>query len=95
MSRQFKGLKEIKGPLIILDDVQNVAFEEVVEIELDDGSTRFGRAFSIASIALCGTSFVTSLNTVPSISKNKIALSILLNPNSYLFLNISTMSTIS
>lgn len=39
MSRQFK-VEEIKGPLIILDDVQNVAFEEVVEIELDDGSTR-------------------------------------------------------
>jgi V/A-type H+-transporting ATPase subunit B len=47
MSRQFKGLKEIKGPLIILDDVQDVAFEEVVEIELEDGTTRFGRVVEI------------------------------------------------
>lgn len=47
MSRQFKGLKEIKGPLIILDDVQDVAFEEVVEIELEDGATRFGRVVEI------------------------------------------------
>ena len=47
MSRQFKGLKEIRGPLIILDDVQDVAFEEVVEIELEDGSTRFGRVVEI------------------------------------------------
>ena len=47
MSRQFKGLKEIKGPLIILDDVQDVAFEEVVEIELEDGSVRSGRVVEI------------------------------------------------
>ncbi|NTW91695.1 MAG: V-type ATP synthase subunit B, partial [Erysipelotrichaceae bacterium] len=47
MSRQFKGLKEIKGPLIILDDVQDVAFEEVVEIEIEDGTTRFGRVVEI------------------------------------------------
>jgi len=47
MSRQFKGLKEIRGPLIILDDVQDVAFEEVVEIELEDGATRFGRVVEI------------------------------------------------
>ena len=47
MSLQFVGLKEIKGPLIVLDNVKDVGFEEVVEIAIDDGTTRFGRVVEI------------------------------------------------
>jgi V/A-type H+/Na+-transporting ATPase subunit B len=47
MSIQYKGLKEIKGPLIVLDHIQDVGFEEVVEIELEDGSYRRGRVVQI------------------------------------------------
>lgn len=47
MSIQYKGLKEIKGPLIVLDHIQDVGFEEVVEIELEDGSYRKGRVVQI------------------------------------------------
>ena len=41
MSIQFKGLREIKGPLIILDQIKDVGFEEVVEIELEDGLWKY------------------------------------------------------
>lgn len=47
MSIQYKGLKEIKGPLIVLDHIQDVGFEEVVEIELENGSFRRGRVVQI------------------------------------------------
>lgn len=47
MSQQYIGLKEIRGPLIILDQVTNVGFEDVVEIELEDGTSRFGRVVEI------------------------------------------------
>ncbi len=47
MSIQFKGLREIKGPLIILDQIKDVGFEEVVEIELEDGTIRTGRVVQI------------------------------------------------
>jgi len=47
MSMQYKGLKEIKGPLIVLDNIRNVGFEEVVEIELENGSIRSGRVVQI------------------------------------------------
>ena len=43
MSVQFVGLKEINGPLVVLDNVSNVGYEEMVELVLEDGSIRTGR----------------------------------------------------
>ena len=36
MSLQYVGLSEINGPLVVLDDVDNASYDEVVEIRLDD-----------------------------------------------------------
>lgn len=47
MSLQYIGLKEINGPLIVLDHVQNASFEEMVELTLNDGSKRLGRIIEI------------------------------------------------
>ena len=47
MSLEFVGLKEINGPLIVLDGVKDTAYEEMVEIVLDDGSRRTGRVVQI------------------------------------------------
>ncbi len=41
------GLKEINGPLIVLDDVDNASYEEMVEIHLEDGGIRYGRIVQI------------------------------------------------
>ncbi len=43
MSIQYLGLKKIDGPLIALDKVKNVGYEEVAAIKLDDGTERIGR----------------------------------------------------
>lgn len=48
MSLQYVGLKEINGPLAVLDNVENAAYDEVVEIRLEDGSQRLGRVVEIA-----------------------------------------------
>lgn len=48
MSLQYVGLKEINGPLVVLDNVDNVAYDEVVDIRLDDGTTRIGRVVEVA-----------------------------------------------
>lgn len=47
MKLQYTGLDEINGPLIFLDDVENVGYEEMVEIKLKDGTSRFGRVVQI------------------------------------------------
>ncbi|MBP1561612.1 MAG: V-type ATP synthase subunit B [Oscillospiraceae bacterium] len=48
MSLQYVGLSEINGPLVVLDDVENVSYDEVVEIRLDDGSSRIGRVVEVS-----------------------------------------------
>lgn len=41
------GLEEINGSLIIMDNVDNASFEEIVEIRLNDGTQRMGRIVQI------------------------------------------------
>lgn len=48
MNLQYVGLSEINGPLVVLDDVEGVSFDEVVEIRLADGSQRIGRVVEIS-----------------------------------------------
>ncbi len=48
MKLQYVGLEEIKGPLIVIDHVKDVAYGEVVEIELDDGTIRRGGVIEIS-----------------------------------------------
>lgn len=47
MSLQYVGLSEINGPLVVLDHVQGASYDEMVEIQLKDGSTRLGRIVQI------------------------------------------------
>jgi V/A-type H+-transporting ATPase subunit B len=47
MSLQFIGLKEINGPLVVLDNVPNASFEEMAELYLEDGTKRLGRVVEI------------------------------------------------
>ena len=47
MSVQYIGLNEISGPLVVIDHVKNVGYEEMVELILLDGSLRHGRVIEI------------------------------------------------
>lgn len=44
---EYLGIKEINGPLIVLEDVEAPSFEEMVTIRLEDGSERQGRIVQI------------------------------------------------
>jgi len=47
MDLQYIGLKEINSPLIFVDNVKDIGFEEMVEIKLNNGETRHGRVVQI------------------------------------------------
>ena len=47
MILEYVGVKEINGSLIVLDDVDDASFEEIVEIRLEDGASRQGRIVQI------------------------------------------------
>ena len=43
----YLGVKEINGSLIVIDGVENISFEEVVDIRLETGEIRQGRVVQI------------------------------------------------
>lgn len=47
MSIEYLRLKEINGPLIVLEGIQDAAFEEIVEIIIDGNEKRLGRIVEI------------------------------------------------
>ena len=48
MLKQYKTIKEIAGPLLIVEGIEGVKYEELVDIELADGSIRRGRVLEIS-----------------------------------------------
>ena len=47
MGLQYLGLQQVNGPLIFLDHVQDVSFDEMVAIACDDDTKRMGRVVQI------------------------------------------------
>ncbi len=47
MNTQLIGLSEINGPLVVLDNIPSVSFDEIVELRLESGETRTGRVVQI------------------------------------------------
>lgn len=48
MSLQYVGLKEINGPLVALEGVTGVSYDEIAKIRLNDGTERIGRVVELA-----------------------------------------------
>ncbi len=49
--KEYTTVKELTGPLMLVDKVQDVSYEELVEIELVNGERRRGRVLEITSEA--------------------------------------------
>jgi len=45
--REYETIKEIRGPLIIVEKASGVAFDELVEIEMPSGEKRSGRVLEV------------------------------------------------
>jgi len=44
---EYNGLSEIYGPLVVLDGVHDVAYDELAELSLDSGERRYGRVIEL------------------------------------------------
>lgn len=47
MLKEYKTIREIVGPLMVVDDVEGVKYEELVDIEMQNGEKRRGRVLEI------------------------------------------------
>ena len=45
--REYRTVKEIAGPLMLVDDVEGVTYGELADIKMDDGSVRRGRVLEV------------------------------------------------
>ena len=66
--REYHRIKEIKGPLLVVEGVSRVAYDEIVEVELATGEKRRGRVLDVAhGVAVVqvfeGTTGITSTGT--------------------------------
>ena len=66
--REYSRIAEIRGPLLIVEGVRKVSYDEIVEVELSDGSRRRGRVLDVSSnIAVVqvfeGTTGITTTGT--------------------------------
>ena len=48
MKIRYLGISEIKGPLVVLEHVRGVCFDELAELELKNGEIRRGRVIELA-----------------------------------------------
>ena len=46
--REYRAVAEIRGPLVIVEGVSGVAFDEIVEVELSNGEKRRGRVLEVS-----------------------------------------------
>ncbi|MEB3760772.1 MAG: ATP synthase subunit B [Desulfurococcales archaeon] len=66
--REYSKIREIKGPLLIVEGVSNVAYDEIVEVELPSGEKRRGRVLDVSrGVAVVqvfeGTTGITTTGT--------------------------------
>ena len=47
MPIEYLGLSEINGPLVVLEDVKNASYDEIVEFRMDHGERKLGRIVEI------------------------------------------------
>lgn len=68
MLKEYRSITNISGPLLLVEGVEGVKYEELVDIKLDDGSIRSGRVLEVdrdnALVQVFeGTSGIDSENT--------------------------------
>ena len=44
MIKEYKSIQEVAGPLMLINGVEGVKFDELGEIELSNGEIRFSKA---------------------------------------------------
>ena len=47
-SIEYRGLKEVDGPLVVIEGVQGASYEEIVEVQVDDSEMRHGKIIELS-----------------------------------------------
>ena len=47
MNKEYKTIKEVVGPLMLVEGVEGVKYDELVEVTQEDGSVRRGKVLEV------------------------------------------------
>ena len=53
MLKEYKSIKEIVGPLMLVEGVEGAKYDELVEIVQEDGDIRRGKVLEILTNRFC------------------------------------------
>jgi len=63
---EYKGVSSISGPIIVVENVKNVGYDELVSIKLPSGETRLGKVIQVSQKAVTVQVFEGTTNLSPS-----------------------------
>ena len=46
---EYKGVASISGPIIVIENVQNVGYDELVTVKTQNGETRLGKVIEVST----------------------------------------------
>ena len=65
MKKDYKTIREVVGPLMMVDCVENVKYDELVEIHEKDGSVRLGKALTVCRYPIPRRVFWATVSSSP------------------------------
>ncbi len=68
---EYKGVASISGPIIIVENVQNVGFDELVSVKTQIGETRLGRVTEVTQKAVTVQVFEGTTGLSPSETRTR------------------------
>lgn len=63
---EYKGVASISGPIIVVENVKNVGYDELVSIKLPSGETRLGKVIQVSQKAVTVQVFEGTTDLSPS-----------------------------
>jgi V/A-type H+-transporting ATPase subunit B len=68
---QYKGVSQIYGPIVIVENVRNVGYDELVEVKTQTGETRLGKVIEITQKAVTVQVFEGTTGLSPSETRTR------------------------
>jgi len=68
---EYKGVASISGPIIVVENVQGVGFDELVAVKTQHGETRLGKVIQITQKAVTVQVFEGTTGLSPSETRTR------------------------
>lgn len=68
---EYKGVASISGPIIVVENVQDVGYDELVSVKMQTGETRLGKVIQVTQKAVTVQVFEGTTGLSPSETRTR------------------------